>query len=706
MNGIRFEKRTDGVAVLTFDAPSSPVNVISANLFAEFRSLLEKVLGDPEIKACVLASAKKDFIAGADLKWVLGIDDPAKAEAFSSDGKKLLDLIERGGKPFVAAISGQALGGGLEVAMACRGRIAADDPSTVLALPEVNLGLLPGGGGTQRAVRLAGLPAALPLMLTGKRLRAKKALRMGLVDAVTSPGGIVETAAQAALALAEGKPLGRKRKKPALVKFLESALGRGIVFRKARQGIMAKTRGLYPAPLYILDCVRTGMSRGAKAGYERESELFGRLVAGPGTKNLIRLFLGMTELKKDASGVEPEPVKRLAVLGGGFMGAGIASVSLGLAQVAVKDISDQALGACGRQVWEGLAAQMKSGAIGSFERDRLWARFAPTTRYEDLAKADLVIEAIFEDLALKRRVLAETEAVVSEHAVFASNTSALPISWIAQDAARPERVLGMHYFSPVHRMPLLEMIVTDKTAPWALAKAREFGVRQGKTVIVVRDGPGFYTTRILSPFLNEAMVLLEEGARIEDIDRAMKNFGYPVGPIALLDEVGIDVGAHVSQEFGGLYAERGMQSSPALPKLFAAGYMGRKNKKGFYRYDGGRGRGGKKVNQEVYGFFGGSSRKAFAAEEIADRLSLLMVNEAVWCLQEKVIACPRDGDVGSILGLGFPPFRGGVFRYLDALGAAEAVKRMTALAGRHGERFRPAPLLEEHAASGQSFCRL
>lgn len=702
MSVVTVKKRPDGVAVLLMDQPGSPVNILSPELLGDFRVAIEDVLRDPAVKACVLASAKKDFIAGADLKRVYAMKDPSEGSLFSREGHTLLDLLADSPKPFVAAISGLAVGGGLEVALACRYLLAADSPETVLALPEVTLGLLPGGGGTQRLPRRVGLPAALNMMLTGQRIRARKAFKMGLVDGLTSPGGIEETACRAALLLAGGRLRALTRKKPVMERLLESPPGRMFVFKKAREGVMRKTHGLYPAPLYILDCVETGFSKGFKAGVAREVELFGRLCASPQSKGLIGLFLGMTELKKPSGGAVPRPVKRLGILGGGFMGAGIASVSLKLAPAVVKDASEAMLKKCGQSVREGLSRQVKSGAIGRFDRDRLWARFWPALQYEDLARCDLVIEAVFEDLALKQRVLREWEAVASPEAVFASNTSALPIGSIAEEAAHPERVLGMHYFSPVPKMPLLELVRGEKTAPWAVATAREFGAKQGKTVIVVKDSPGFYTTRILSPFLNEAVVLLEEGAAIEEVDRALVGFGYPVGPITLLDEVGIDVGAHVSKEFGSLYESRGLRSSGALSRLFEAGYQGRKNKRGFYRYDRKR-KGPKPVNREIYTHFGGEGRRQIPHREMADRLSFLMTNEAVWCLQEEVIACPRDGDVGAILGLGFPPFRGGPFRYLDALGLGAARGVLLSLCEKHGERFKPAPLLDQMAREGRRF---
>jgi 3-hydroxyacyl-CoA dehydrogenase/enoyl-CoA hydratase/3-hydroxybutyryl-CoA epimerase len=696
--------RPDGVATIVFDTPDSKVNILSRELFEEIGTVLDRIERDDSVRASVLTSGKPGtFIAGANLKQLRSIDDEEEGRVFSSEGQRLLDRIAASRKPFVAAIDGAALGGGLEVALACHYILASDSPKTVLALPEVMLGLLPGGGGTQRLPRRIGLPEALPLMLTGRRIRARRALRMGLVDAVTSPGGIAETAAHAALMLADGK-LGRRRPKRSLVnRLLETALLRPIVFRKARAEVRGRTRGNYPAPPYILDCVAAGYSRGIKGGLEREAKLFGKLTAGHQAKNLIALFEGMNELKKP-EGADPLPVKRLGILGAGFMGRGIAAVSLPLVPVTVKDISDDGLAACAKEVRSGLDRRVRSHAILPFDRDRMMAALHLTKQDDELAGSDLVVEAVFEDLELKRKILDATERVISERTVFASNTSALPIAEIAAGAKHPERVLGMHYFSPVPKMPLLELVVTERTADWALATARSFGIRQGKTVVVVKDGPGFYTSRILSPYLGEAMTLIEEGARVDAIDRALKDFGYPVGPVALLDEVGIDVVAHVARNFGELYAHRGLRGSDAFTRLHEAGFAGRKNRRGFYVYEEGRKKKGKKqVNEEVYSVIGDTPRREFDTDEIAKRLALLMINEAVYCLDEGVIASPRDGDVAAILGLGFPPFRGGPFRYLDRLGIREAIDELERLRERCGPRFEPAPLLRRLAEERTGF---
>lgn len=702
---LRLEKHPDGVAVLWFDTPGSRVNILSRGFFDDFARALDEVERDASLAACVLASAKDDnFIGGANLKEFLAMTEAAQGEEFSRSGHALLDRMERSAKPYVAAIHGVALGGGLEVALACRLRIATDDPKTALALPEAMLGLLPGGGGTQRLPRLVGLVNALPLLLTGRRLRAAKALRIGLVDLVVPPGGLVETAAAAARALVGGTFRPRRRRRPLVERIAEWPFVRGLVLRRARSEVAKKTRGLYPAPFFLLDAVAAGLGGGFAKGEEAESVLFGRLTASPESKSLIHLFEAQTELKKAPDASVARPIRRLGVVGAGLMGEGIASVSLPLGEVALRDVSPAALSKAARNVHLSLARRVRSGSLTRLDRDRQWNRLRLTTRAADLAGADLVIEAVFEELSLKRKVIAELEAVVPNDAVIASNTSALPIAHLAAEAAHPERIVGMHYFSPVPKMPLLEVVAASRSADWAVATARAFGMAQGKTVIVVKDGPGFYTTRVLAPLLNEAVVLLDEGAEIAALDAALLDFGFPVGPVTLLDEVGIDVAAHVSETLGKAFAARGLAPSARLSELLAAGFTGRKGRKGFFSYaDLGGGRTRKLgPNAAIRAHFSAPRRRVPPAE-MAERLTLLMANEAVHALADGTLASPRDGDVGAVFGLGFPPFRGGPFRHLDAIGAARAVERLDALAAAHGPHFAPAPLLAERAASGRRF---
>jgi 3-hydroxyacyl-CoA dehydrogenase / enoyl-CoA hydratase / 3-hydroxybutyryl-CoA epimerase len=417
----------------------------------------------------------------------------------------------------------------------------------------------------------------------------------------------------------------------------------------------------------------------------------------------MSLFFGMTDLKKNPQKSLARKVGKMAVIGSGLMGQGIATVSTAVCDtILMKDVSLDAAARGMKEIWKALEKKARSGAIVAFDRDVQYGKLVPCDDYTLFKNTDLVVEAVFEDLPLKKRVLADVEAATDERTIFASNTSAIPIADIAAGCRRPENVIGMHYFSPVPKMPLLEIITTAKTAPWVTATALDMGIAQGKTCIVVKDGPGFYTTRILSPMLNEVILLLEEGAIPNDIDRAMRQFGYPIGPVALIDEVGIDVGAHVAKELSPMFAKRGMAGSNSLMQLFARGYCGKKNKKGFYIYEGKK-KGPKLPNEEVYDVLGGAPRKKFARDIIAQRVSSMMINEALICLQEGIIASPRDGDIGAVFGLGFPPFEGGPFRYIDRIGAANFVATLESLEKICGKRFSPPTILKDMAQSGKKF---
>jgi 3-hydroxyacyl-CoA dehydrogenase / enoyl-CoA hydratase / 3-hydroxybutyryl-CoA epimerase len=470
--------------------------------------------------------------------------------------------------------------------------------------------------------------------------------------------------------------------------------------------VMRQTRGLYPAPMEIIDSVEYGFKKGVLKGLDKDAERFVRLVGRPETKSLMSIFFGMTALKKNPMDKKARPVKKLAVLGAGLMGSGIAAVSTPVCEtLLLKDVTLESVGKGMKEIWKGIAKQVKSGALEKFEGEKRYGKIVPCDEYSGFKNTDIVIEAVFEDLKLKKKILADIEANCGPTTIFASNTSALPIKSIAEKCKRPQNVIGMHYFSPVPRMPLLEIIKTDKTADWVVATALNTGIRQGKTCIIVKDGPGFYTTRILAPLLFEGGLLLEEGAKMHDVDRAMHQFGYPVGPITLLDEVGIDVGAHVAATLEPIMAPRGITSPKDLFRMIEKGYLGRKSGRGMFRYDVPKKKGKRPANDEVYVLLGGAPRKRFAVEEIQRRISLMMVNEAVLCLQEGIIPSPQVGDMGAILGLGFPPFRGGPFRYVDSAGAEAIVSMMEGLAEKHGKRFAPAPMLVQMAKKKTTFYR-
>ncbi|HOD14764.1 MAG: enoyl-CoA hydratase/isomerase family protein [Spirochaetes bacterium] len=703
MKNIHVDMTKDKVAIVTIDYQGSKVNKVSSALLDEIAGFLSTMKMDDIIGLVIVSGKEDNFVVGADVDEVVAMKNDHEIRAYISKAHRIINLIDDLPVPVVCCIHGNCLGGGLELALASDYRIAADSTSTVMGLPEVMLGLLPAGGGTQRLPRLIGLRQALPLMLAGKNVRVRKARKLGLIDEIVVPYGLRDIGAQKVRELSK-KGFRRKRKRSIVDAFLESFLGRGIVFKQARQMVMRQTRGLYPAPLEIIDSVEFGYKKGMKKGLEKDIDRFVKLVMSPEAKSLMRLFFGITELKKNPYKSKARDVKKLAVIGTGLMGSGIASVSASLCDtILMKDMSVDAAARGMKDVWKGIARQVKSGAIRKFDGDTMYGKLVPCDDYSRFRGTEVVIEAVFEDINLKRKIVKDVEEATDDRTIVASNTSALPITSIAKGSRRPQNVIGMHYFSPVPRMPLLEIITTGKTAPWVTATALELGIRQGKTCIIVKDGPGFYTTRILAPLLLESSWVVAEGGEFPDVDRAMQQFGYPVGPMTLLDEVGIDVGIHVIEEVRPIFEQRGIIAPMNFSVLAEKGILGRKSKKGLYRYDVPKRKGKKPVNTEVYSLFGDKPRAPINVEETQHRISLMMVNEAVTCLEEGIISSPRDGDMGAILGLGFPPFRGGPFRYVDGVGAAEIVRIMESLTQKFGKRFMPARMLRDMAEKGKKF---
>ncbi len=702
MNEITVELHSNGVAIAMLDDPERRVNTMTPDLLTELGIKVMPLMENQAVKAVVFASAKPEtFIAGADIKLFAQADDPDLVSELDRAYSRMLTSLSRGPKPVVAAVHGAALGGGLEIALACHYILASDHPLTVMGLPEVQLGILPAAGGTQRLPMRIGLLNGLEMILSGRRVRAKKALSLGLIDEISAPEKILERAEAVALDLAEGRIAPPEKKITFGERLVSLPLLRDYVFAKARKKLQRTTRGNYPGPMKIIECVELGLKRGIEAGLEREIDNIGNLLMTPQSRSLIWLFVAAQEMK--SSSPDSRKVRRMALLGGEPMGAGLASVSLKCCPIVVYDISTKALENCTDQVRTGLAKQLQAGAITLKEHERRWSLLSTTQEVEDIAGSDLVIEAVSEDLELKRKVLAQVEDVVGPETVFGSNTSALSLSAIAARARHKERVVGMHYFPPVHKIPLLELVAPDKAAVWAVDTARAFGQAQGKTVIVVKDRPGFYTTRILSPYLNEALRLLEEGASMEDIDESMKDFGFPVGPLTLIDEKGIDRTARIFRDLTRAFGGRLHETSDALSRIVKAGFLGRKSDRGFYIYPVKK-KAKRRPNPKIYSFFpNAKGKKSLSASLTQDRLSLAIVNEAARCLEEEVISSPRDGDVAAVLGLGFPPFRGGPFHHVDAVGAQIIVNRLEELAGRHGSYFAPAQILVDKARAGKAF---
>ncbi|WP_434926733.1 fatty acid oxidation complex subunit alpha FadJ [Shewanella sp. HL-SH2] len=698
------KRRDDGIAILTMDVPGETMNTLKAEFGAEISEILIEIKTDASIKGLVVVSGKKDsFVAGADISMLAACKSEQDAKDLSQQGHVVFNELEGLTIPVVAAINGACLGGGLELALACHLRVCSDDSKTVLGVPEVQLGLLPGGGGTQRLPRLVGVATALDLMLTGKQVRPKQALKMGLVNDVVPNSILLATAIELAK---KGKSAAKPIKPSKLNQFLEStSFTRDIMFDQARKQVEKKTAGNYPAPGKIIDCVRQGLNKGMAKGLEIEATHFANLVMSKESAALRSIFFATTEMKKEtgAEGAEPRIVKKAMVLGGGLMGGGIASVTTTKAKipVRVKDISEQGLSNALAYAYKLLDKGVKRRHMTPAARDNVMSLMTTTTDYKGIKDADIVVEAVFEDLALKHQMVKDVERECGENTIFASNTSSLPIGQIAAAAARPENVIGLHYFSPVEKMPLVEVIAHKTTSPETIATTVAFARKQGKTPIVVQDGAGFYVNRILALYMNEAAQLLLEGQRIEHLDRSLIKFGFPVGPMTLLDEVGIDVGAKISpileKELGARFS-----APAAFDKLLADDRKGRKNGKGFYQY-GPKAKKAKLVDESVYGVLGIKASSDKEAKEVAERCTIQMLNEAVRCLEEGIIANARDGDIGAIFGIGFPPFLGGPFRYIDSLGPKNLVDTLNRYQKLYGDRFAPCEMLKNMATEGTHF---
>ena len=696
-------KQDNGIAILSMDVAGESMNTLKAEFGNEISAMLDDIDADNSIKGVVVTSGKPNsFVAGADITMLAACDTAEDATTIAAGGQAIFNRIEKMSATFVAAIHGPALGGGLELALACHYRVCTDSPSTQLGLPEVQLGLLPGSGGTQRLPRLIGVQQAMKMMLTGSPARAKQAKKYGIVDDVVPQSVLIEVAEKFAM---KSKPHREAPQKGVMNKILENTgPGRNMMFKKAREATFAKTKGNYPAPGYIIDVIEAGMNDGMEAGLKAEAEAFGKLVMTPESYQLRQIFFATTEMKKEhgVAGVKPEKMHKVGVLGGGLMGGGIAYVTATKAGVPVriKDVRADGIANAMKYSYDILNKKVKKRFMAKSEMQKQLSLLTGTLDYSGYQDIDIVVEAVFEDLELKQKMVADIEENCKASTIFASNTSSIPITQIAAKAIRPENVIGLHYFSPVDKMPLAEVIAHETTSEQVISSTVEFAKKQGKTPIVVKDGAGFYVNRILAPYMNEAASLILAGEPIEHIDKSLVKFGFPVGPVKLLDEVGIDVGTKIIPFLVDAFGER-FTAPSAFDKVLADGRKGKKNQKGFYAYEGKKP--GKEVDESIYTLLGLTPTSTRSEKEIAERCVMMMLNEAARCLDEGVIRSARDGDIGAIFGIGFPPFLGGPFRYMDSLGISEVVSRLNHYSETVDEKFKPADILCTMAEKKESF---
>ncbi|MBU2892062.1 fatty acid oxidation complex subunit alpha FadJ [Colwellia sp. D2M02] len=714
-------KHDNGIAHLVMDVADESMNTLKAEFAEQITQVLAQIKADTSIIGIVLCSGKPDsFVAGADINMLNACQTKEEVVALSRQGQMIFAQLEQLTIPIVAAINGPCLGGGLELAMACHGRICSDNAKTALGLPEVQLGLLPGSGGTQRLPKLVGLQKSLDMMLTGKQLRAKQALKSGLVDDVVPNSILISAAENLVLSFStKGKHYHKSQRKIGLVeKLLANKAGRNIVYQQAEKSVLSKTQGNYPAPLKIIDCVRTGLEASSTQGYQVEAEHFADLVMSSESQQLRHLFFATTEMKKEqgVADVKAEAILKAGVLGGGLMGGGIAFVTATKANVPVriKDINHKGINSALKYSYDLLNKKVKRRFILKSEMQKQLAMITGTVNFTGFKSVDIVVEAVFEDLALKQEMVVAVEEHTQEQTIFASNTSSLPIHKIAAQAKRPENVIGLHYFSPVDKMPLVEIIPHENTSDKTISTTVAFAKKQGKTPIVVKDKAGFYVNRILAPYMNEAAILLLAGEPVDKIDNALVKFGFPVGPMQLLDEVGIDVGAKIGPILQADLGER-FAAPAAFDKLIDDGRLGKKVNKGLYLYKQPK-KGlvakltglikplpSKPVDESIYPLLGITPKGKLSAETIAKRCLYMMLNEAARCVDEGIVRNARDGDIGAIFGIGFPPFLGGPLRYIDSVGAKSVVAQLSQWAEQYGERYSPCQALITMAENEQSY---
>jgi 3-hydroxyacyl-CoA dehydrogenase/enoyl-CoA hydratase/3-hydroxybutyryl-CoA epimerase len=685
----------DSVCTLTFDRAGSTANVFDRATLEELDAHIAALEKLPLLRGVILASAKdKIFVAGADLHEFVRDPNPKILGGIVDLGHRVFNRLHHLPSPSVAAIHGVCLGGGCELALACDWRVGSDGKETKIGLPETQLGILPAWGGSVRLPALIGLPAALGLILTGRQLAGVPAKKIGLLDELTHPEYL----------LAAARKLIERGKRPApAFRAAHLPIARQFVARKARADVMAKTRGHYPAPLKAIEVCTAALGLSADAGFELEKTAFLDLIRTPACRSLLSIFFLQERAKKLAPPVaaEPLPVRRVAVVGAGVMGAGIAqwASARGL-PVTLKDVAPDALARGLRTIETLFTEAAKKRAFTPAEAAAGFNRVTPVYAAVPLTGVDLVVEAAVEKLEAKQAIFRDLEKHARADTVLATNTSALSIDAIAAPLSHPERVVGIHFFNPVNRMQLVELVRGPRTSATTLATALQFTKAIGKLPVIVNDSPGFLVNRILMPYLVESVRLFREGHAPAQIDRLMLDFGMPMGPLRLADEVGLDVAQHVAQDLARRLPNP-MPADDTLPQLITKGWLGKKSGCGFYVHA----KGAKSVaNPGLSTLFTPPPATRYSSDaECVDRLVLIMINEAARCLAEGVVAAPEDVDFGMILGTGWAPFRGGPLRHADSLGTVAIVARLDRLAREVGPHFAPCDLLRSLAKSERGF---
>ena len=688
----------DGLATFTFDRPDSKVNILASTVMLRLDELLDRVeqgMARGEVRALLVRSGKRNnFIAGADIDELARMESAAEATEMSRGGQAILQRLDRLRIPTIVAISGPCLGGGLELALACDYRVASDHPSTRLGLPETRLGILPGMGGTVRLPRLVGLQAALDLILSARLIDAERARKIGLVDRVLDAESFEKEIEDLGAQFARSGRLPLKKRRRTLIRMLaDGPVGRPIVKRITRRAVLKRTRGHYPALPLALEVTVNGLGLSMERAQEREAEAFGRLAVTPECKSLFFVYKITEGARKRAPEGVPETVKRAAVVGAGVMGAGIAELfAYQNIPVRIVDLDDERVHAGVDRARELLEKAAKRSGWSDEERGERMGRLKGATGYDGFEKVDIVVEAVIERANVKRLVFSNLEEHVRSTAVIATNTSALSVSDLQRGLEQPGRVCGLHFFNPPHRMPLVEVVRGAQTSDGALATAFQLAARLGKTPIVVKDAPGFVVNRILAAYLTEAGHLLQSGMEVDRTDRVMERFGMPVGPLRLLDEIGLDVVAEVSRTMEDAFGDR-FAPAPIIGAVLATGVTGRKGGRGFYLYEDGN---PKRVDSEIAAILGETARSQPPADaEAEERMVFTMINEAARILDDEIVDTPESLDVAMIMGTGFPPFRGGLLRYADSLGLDRVAQRLRHYSSSIGPRFEPAPGLLE-----------